>query len=164
MAWYWTLAPWAAVTVAFLAICRAIRRMERGEPRGKDRIEALADATREPRPRHIPHPPLAAADRPGTAASILLADEAEALAAVAVQLAAQPVNPASAAEGYRIADFLRIRIPDASDAEIGRAVLAMLWVAKNIAERSDDLVTGYGVLVESLCYAALHLTDLERTP
>lgn len=149
------LAPWSGVAAIYLVI----RYLTRRDKPQDNRVEALTDATREPRPRRV----LTPADQPG-AASILLADEAQALAAVAVQLAAQPVNPASAAEGYRIADFLRIRIPDASDAEIGRAVLAMLWVAKNIAERSDDLVTGYGVLVESLCYAALHLTDLERTP
>jgi hypothetical protein len=118
-------------------------------------LEAVAAARRAP-------VTVTTADLPAAPATILLPDEAELLAQITGSCDLIPHTGAVLFEGVNIADFLRRRLPAASDAELARVVVCWLFTVRHIVGGTDDMVSAVGALWESLGAAAIHLTELER--
>lgn len=117
-------------------------------------------------PLRRPAPAAAAgktAAEPADQSPALRPDEIEMVRAVAQRVAEQPHTDVVTGEGRRIADFMRRRFPQASDASITRMVVVWLFIAGRLLEDTDDVTSAWGAMYESMQAALLDLTALERT-
>jgi hypothetical protein len=133
------------LAAAFWAVCpRKPRPMPAAE------MDALANATREPRP----HPELA-----GPPPRELCQADRYYAANLRTWLAAQPEPDTITMNGRNLADYLRHALPDATDLDLGRAVRAMLRATPAYRAVDDPWV----VYCDALAAAFLDLTSLERS-
>ncbi|HMH90021.1 MAG TPA: hypothetical protein VK586_02935 [Streptosporangiaceae bacterium] len=63
--------------------------------------------------------------------------------------------------GDRLADGLRVGLPDLADADIARVVLRISWYADAVAGEQGDAFDAWAVLLDSLAVAAPDLAAME---
>ena len=71
------------------------------------------------------------------------------------------VSPGKRECGDRLADGLRLGLPDLADADIARVLLRVGWYADAVAEEQGDAFDAWVVLLESIAVAAPDLAAME---
>jgi hypothetical protein len=94
---------------------------------------------------------------------VLTPAELEQLGDISDYLARCPAGTHLTAEGTRLADQLRVALPDVADADLGRCLLAVADEAAWTDANAGDPAAAFEVLSGVVSAAALSLTFLERT-